>query len=84
MVVDRTMVGIIMELLVKWRGHRSIEKQISKLCLRGTQTCALSLFCDLDINPLTLKLEGDLDILKMYPHTENEAASLRHSEQLRA
>jgi len=25
---------------------------------------------------LTLKLKGDLDILKMYPHTENEAASL--------
>jgi len=25
-----------------------------------------------------LKLEGDPDILKMYLHTENEAASLRH------
>jgi len=30
--------------------------------------------CDLDINPMTLKLEGDLDILKMYLHTENEVA----------
>jgi len=41
------------------------------------QTYALPLFCDhdLDINPMTLKLEGDLDILKMYPHTENEAVS---------
>jgi len=34
--------------------------------------------CDLDINPMTLKLEGDLDILKMYLHTENEVATLRH------
>jgi len=32
------------------------------------QTCMLPLFCgnDLEINPLTLKLEGDRDILKMY------------------
>jgi len=29
---------------------------------------------------MTLKLEGDGDILKMYPHTENAAASLRHSK----
>jgi len=28
---------------------------------------------DLEINFLTLKLEGDLDILKMYLRTENEA-----------
>jgi len=28
--------------------------------------------CDLDMNPMTLKLEGDLDILKMYHRTENE------------
>jgi len=43
----------------------------------GAQTCALPLFCDrdLEINPITLKLEADLDILKMYPHTEDEAAS---------
>jgi len=32
-----------------------------------------------DINPITLKLEGDQDILKMYLHTENEVARLRHS-----
>jgi len=56
--------------------------RIIKLCLRGAQTCALSLFCDRDfeINPMTFKLEGDRDILKMYPHAENEAASLRHSK----
>jgi len=29
---------------------------------------------------MTLKLEGGRDILKMYPHTENEAASLMHSK----
>jgi len=26
--------------------------------------------CDLDINPMTLKLEGDLDIMKPYLHAE--------------
>jgi len=48
----------------------------------GAQTCSLPLFCDrdLEINPLTLKLEGDLDILKMYLYIENEAASLRDSK----
>jgi len=35
-----------------------------------------------DINPMTLKLEGDLDILKMYLYTENEVAVLRHSKLL--
>jgi len=42
----------------------------------------LPLFCDrdLEINPMTLKLEGDRDTLKIYPHTEHEAASLRHSK----
>jgi len=46
-------------------------------CLKGAQTCTLPLFCnrDLEINPMTFKLEGDLDILKMYPHSETEAAS---------
>jgi len=29
---------------------------------------------------MTLKLEGDLDILKMHLHTENEADSLKHSK----
>jgi len=35
--------------------------------LSGAQTCALPLFCDLDleINPVTLKLEGDPDISKL-------------------
>jgi len=40
------------------------------------------LFCSSDINPMTLKLEGHLDILKMYLHTENEVATLRHSKLL--
>jgi len=53
-----------------------------KLCPRGAQTCALKLFGDrnLEINLITLKHEGDLDILKMYPHTENETDILRHSK----
>jgi len=29
---------------------------------------------------MTLKVEGDLDILNVYLHIENEAASLRHSK----
>jgi len=54
------------------------------LCTRGAHTCVLPLFCcrDLNINPMTLKLEGDLDILKMYFYTENEVARLRHSKLL--
>jgi len=31
---------------------------------------------------LTYKLEGDLDILKMYLYAENEVAMLRHSKLL--
>jgi len=48
----------------------------------GAQTCKLPLFCDrdLEINLMTLKLEGDLDILKVYLDTENEAASSRYSK----
>jgi len=56
---------------------------VIKVCLRGAKTCmTLPLFCDRDfeINPMTLKLEGDLDISKIYVHTNNEAASLRHSK----
>jgi len=36
--------------------------------------CTLLVFWnrDLEINPMTLKLEGDLDILKMHLHTESE------------
>ena len=52
-----------------------------KLCPQEAQTCVIPLFCDhdLELTPMTLKLEDDLDVLKMYPDTENEAASLRHS-----
>jgi len=37
------------------------------------ETYALPLFCDrdLEINPVTLKLEGDLDTLKIHLHIEN-------------
>jgi len=35
---------------------------------------------DLEINPMTVKLEGYLDNLKIYLYTVNEAASLRHSK----
>lgn len=44
-----------------------------KLCLWKAQTNTLQQFCDgnLEINYMILKLEGDLDIVMMYPHTEN-------------
>jgi len=32
---------------------------------------------------MTLKLEGDLNILKMYLHRENEVARLRYSKILK-
>jgi len=31
---------------------------------------------------MTLKLKNDIDILKMYLHTENKVARLRHSKLL--
>jgi len=34
------------------------------------------------LTTVTLKLEGDLDVLKMYLYTENEVARLRHSKLL--
>jgi len=51
-------------------------------CVRRSTYLRAAVFCCryLDMNPMTLKLEGDLDILKMYPHIENEAASLRDSK----
>jgi len=57
---------------------------LSKLCPRGAQTCALPLFCNCDpeINLMTLKLEDDLDILKMYPHTEDEVARSSYSKYI--
>jgi len=50
----------------------------------STYLHALPFCCrDLDINHMTLKLVGDLDILNMYLHTENELAILRHSTLLK-
>jgi len=56
--------------------------RLNKLCSRGAQICALPLFCDRDIeiNPMTLKLKDDLDILKMHLQTENEVARSSHSQ----
>jgi len=43
------------------------------LCPKGAHTCARPFFCcrDLDNKPMTLKLDGGLDIQKKYLHTEN-------------
>jgi len=38
-------------------NHRG--NTLIKLRPMGAQTCALPLFCDRDINPINLKLEGD-------------------------
>jgi len=64
------------------RAHMQLKQKTTvKLCPIGAQTCALPLFCDrdLEINIMTLKLEDNLDILKMYPHTENKATSSKYS-----
>jgi len=34
------------------------------------------------MNSMTLKLKGDLTILKMYPYTDDEVAELKHTKQL--
>jgi len=36
--------------------------------------CDVSCFCDLDLDPLTLIYESDLDILNVHPHTKNEVS----------
>jgi len=51
---------------------------VNELCPRKALTLCFAAVT-LRLNPMTLKLEGDLDILKLYFHTENKAASLRHS-----
>ena len=33
---------------------------------------------DLDLDPMTLVLKHDLDIIKMYHHTKNEVSMSRH------
>jgi len=50
----------------------------------GAQTFARLLFCccDLDHEPMTLKLDPDLDLLKMNPHTEDEVARSSHCEDI--
>jgi len=52
----------------------------------AAHTCTWTLFscCESDINPSILKLEGDLDIVKMNLHTTNEVAGLRHLKLLTA
>jgi len=58
------------------RNHNGTAKNTYKikLCSSGAHTCTWQLLCfrDFDINPMTLKLEGDLYSVKMYLHTENE------------
>jgi len=47
------------------------------MCTEHTDTfCS----CDLDLDWMTLMYESDLDILKMYLHTKNEASRSRISK----
>jgi len=48
---------------------------------RSTNLRAAAVLRPWHIDPMTLKLESDLDTLKMYLHTENEAANLRHAKR---
>ena len=44
-----------------------------------TLTCA-SVLLDLDLNPMTLILKHDLDMVKIYLHTENKVFTFSGSE----
>jgi len=58
--------------------------KIKTTVFEGSTNLRAVAFCDrdLEVNAMTLKLEGDLDILKMYLHTENEAARSSHSKYI--
>ena len=40
----------------------------------------MSIFLDLDLDPMTLMLKLDLDMVKMYHHTKNEVSLSTHSK----
>jgi len=61
---------------------RPLQSNHGSINLSGRSTYLRAATFSLNINPMTLKLEGDLDILKMNLHTENEVARLRHSKRL--
>jgi len=70
--------GINVHILIGHCVNRN--NYLIKLCPRGAQTCVLLLFCDRDreVNPMTLNLEGDQDIVKMYlfHHTDSKDCDL--------
>jgi len=45
---------------------------------RTNQRAAVFCCLDLDLGLMTLKLERGIDILRTYPHTENEVARSSH------
>ena len=49
------------------------RKQTTRLCVYlVTLVYPVICSCDLDLDPMTLINELDIDILKMYQHTKNE------------
>ena len=66
---------------VKWRSHCSkrAQKIVFKIVYLVTLVYRIFCSCDLDLDPMTLTYERDLDMPKMYPHTTNEVSRLRLS-----
>jgi len=58
-----------MKLLAQSIQNLELELKKSEICC-----------CDLDLGPMTLKMNRELDILKMYLQTENEVARSNHSK----
>ena len=60
-----------------WKSARQIEpklwptRKIAKNCFHS---------CDLDLDPMTLIYELDLDIMEMYLYAKNEVPSSKHSK----
>jgi len=67
---------------VRGIGHCKLYcKSLIKLRSRGEQTYARPFFCrDFDLGHMTLKLDRDAGILKMYRDTENEVAMSSYSD----
>ena len=81
--MSKWQISIFLEMtltLTQWPWHDLDLRQV-KLSWTDVQVAKLaSPWDDLDLNPMTLKLKHDLDIVKMYHHTKNEVSMLTSSK----
>jgi len=61
---------------------KALAMYLSQAVSEGSTNLRAAVFCwrDLDLGPMTLKLDRDIDILKTYLNTENEVAGSNHSK----